>query len=47
MNPKAITQDIVSNNTISILPRSGIFKDVLIQYKNIPSFSVQFQACTV
>ena len=47
MSPKAITQDIVSNNTISILPRSGIFKDVLIQYKNIPSFSVQFQACTV
>jgi hypothetical protein len=47
IDKKAITQEIVSNNTISILPSSGVFKDILIQYKNIPSFNVKFQSCTI
>ncbi|MBP6256726.1 hypothetical protein KA405_03210 [Patescibacteria group bacterium] len=38
IDKRVVVQDIVSNSTMSILPRSGIFQDVLIQYKNIPEF---------
>lgn len=47
IDKRAITQDIVSNDTISILPKSWSFKDVLIQYKNIEKFPISFQSCTI
>lgn len=47
IDQKAVVKELVANTTISVLPRSGSFKDVLIQYTNIPSFPVSFQACTL
>ncbi len=47
IDKRVVVQDIVSNSTMSILPRSGIFQDVLIQYKNIPEFWVSMQWCEV
>jgi hypothetical protein len=35
IKPQAIRQEILANTTISILPKSGTFKDVLLQYMNI------------
>lgn len=47
LDKRVIEQNIVSNSTMSILPRSGIFQDVLIQYKNIEAFGVSMQWCEV
>lgn len=46
-SPDTIHQSILSNNTISILPKSGTFQDIIIQYKNIEKFAVDFQACEI
>ena len=47
IDKRAITQHILANNTMSILPKSGTFSDVLIQYENTDNFPVNFQTCTV
>lgn len=47
IDSRAIEQSILSNTTISILPKSGVFQDVLLQYKNIESFDVNFEACSI
>lgn len=45
IDPRAVVQEIVANQTISILPREGSFQDILVQYKNIGLFKVYFQPC--
>lgn len=47
INPRAIGQEIVSNNTISVLPPAGDFRDILVQYRNIQSFDLSVQACRI
>jgi hypothetical protein len=37
----------LANNTISLLPSSGSFQDVLIQHENIDSLPVSFSACEI
>lgn len=47
IKPQAVKQEILANATISILPKSGSFKDVLVQYMNISWFSLDIQSCAI
>jgi hypothetical protein len=42
-----VTQQVLANNTISLLPSSGSFQDVLVQHENIASLPVSFSPCEV
>lgn len=45
IDPKVISKEILSNETISILPKTWSFQDILVQYQNIASFQVVFSPC--
>lgn len=47
IDKRTTIQHILANNTMSILPKSGTFSDVLVQYENIDTFPINFQSCTV
>lgn len=47
IDKKTIVEWILSNTTLNLLPDSGSFQDVLIQTKNTPKTTVEFQACTL
>ncbi len=47
ISPKVVEEHILSNDTVNILPNDGSFQDVLIQTKNKPNTTVEFQACSI
>jgi hypothetical protein len=47
IDPRATLQQIISNDSINVLPSNGDFSDILIEYRNVEEFSLSLQACTV
>lgn len=48
IDSRAITQQILTNNnTISVLPSSWSFQDILVQHINTGSFTVSFSPCDI